>query len=244
MLVSLLASNVALAQSRTGRITGTLTDAQSTPLPAVAVIARGVDSERTAVTDSTGGFVFEMLEPGAYAVVGDAPGFEGIPVRITLAANAVRVVPLRMLVFPLEEIDFFTNFTDYYRVARVAAHLRIERTQEPQPCDESLRPHHVARVVRTIKGTLPPTIWLEQLNARRCLSKRGQLVEDSDVYDAGSEFLALADRDADSDNYVVGPFMLPLLRGRLSAFRPVPAPLRAGMTVEEAIAALAALPER
>jgi len=85
-LLVLVSSIVALAQSSTGRLTGTV----STPdgvLPGATVTAtdNGTGREQTIVTNESGIFTFPQLDPGTYTVKITASGFK------TFIANEVKI---------------------------------------------------------------------------------------------------------------------------------------------------------
>jgi hypothetical protein len=65
------------AQSTFGSIRGVTTDISGAEIPGVAVILRSVDQSatRSAVSDGSGGFVFENVKPGKYSVSAAHAGF-------------------------------------------------------------------------------------------------------------------------------------------------------------------------
>src|SRR5688572_11732365 len=79
-LVTLLAlSAVELyAQSTTGRISGTVTDASGAVLPGatVSVTQEGTGLTRSAIADEKGAYVFVSLPTGAYTVAAELSGFQ------------------------------------------------------------------------------------------------------------------------------------------------------------------------
>jgi hypothetical protein len=71
----------AFAQTTTtGRVVGTIVDAQGGALPGVAVTAQSpqLQGTRTAITDSTGTFRFPTLPPGVYTIKAELTGFKPI----------------------------------------------------------------------------------------------------------------------------------------------------------------------
>ncbi len=74
LLAALMAAPV-VAQSLTGSISGTVKDEQGAILPGVTVTLTGKQGAQTQVTDSTGGYRFPALEPGAYEVQAELSGF-------------------------------------------------------------------------------------------------------------------------------------------------------------------------
>jgi hypothetical protein len=71
-------SSGALAQTITGRISGTVTDASGAAVPGatVKVTNVGTDISRTAMTDPNGFYVVTNLPVGAYAVLVEKQGFK------------------------------------------------------------------------------------------------------------------------------------------------------------------------
>ena len=77
LAVVLLVPALALAQTETGRISGTAMDEQGGVLPGATITATNVGTgvSRSAVTDSNGRFVFTNLQPGTYEVAAELAGF-------------------------------------------------------------------------------------------------------------------------------------------------------------------------
>ena len=74
----MLSVTMALSQSRTtGRITGTVQDAQGGVLPGVEVLAEnsGTGEKRTAITDDAGSYALPLVPPDSYVVTIAARGF-------------------------------------------------------------------------------------------------------------------------------------------------------------------------
>jgi len=59
----------------TGVVTGTITDAQGSPLPGVTVILEGERGSQTVITDENGSYRFALLTPGSYKVRATLEGF-------------------------------------------------------------------------------------------------------------------------------------------------------------------------
>lgn len=64
------------AQTLTGSITGTITDEQGGVLPGVTVSLTGRTGTRTAVTDESGIYRFQAVDPGTYTLAADLSGFQ------------------------------------------------------------------------------------------------------------------------------------------------------------------------
>ncbi|NIO20920.1 MAG: hypothetical protein GTN76_09320, partial [Candidatus Aenigmarchaeota archaeon] len=86
-------SAFAVAQEQYGRIFGTITDEEGTPLPGVALtLESDVFPTRTAATMENGYFRFINLPPGTYKITMELPGFvtqvrENIPVTVGGTVN-------------------------------------------------------------------------------------------------------------------------------------------------------------
>ena len=67
----------ARAQNTTGDILGTVTDASGNAVASakVTVINTGTHVERTTTTGTSGDYVVNLLQPGAYSVTVSGPGF-------------------------------------------------------------------------------------------------------------------------------------------------------------------------
>jgi outer membrane receptor protein involved in Fe transport len=87
-----------LAQTETGRITGTITDQSGAVVPGVTVTAKstGTGASRTVVTDEAGHYVFANLTPGAYEISAELQGFQPAQSKVTLTVGGVANVDLRL----------------------------------------------------------------------------------------------------------------------------------------------------
>src|SRR5450759_4845110 len=84
-----------VAQTVTGSILGTVRDQQGAVIPNASVSAKslGTGSERTAMSDASGGFNIVSVPAGSYDVTASAPGFQtGVRSAINLTVGgALRV---------------------------------------------------------------------------------------------------------------------------------------------------------
>ena len=73
----LLFSSAALAQETTGGIQGSVKDAQGALIPGVTleVTSPALIGKKTALTDGSGSYRFDLLPPGVYSVTASLPGF-------------------------------------------------------------------------------------------------------------------------------------------------------------------------
>ena len=74
----LVAGNIVFAQLQSGRIVGTVFDPQRAGIPAVTVTVTNLATNiaRSVITDSAGNYVVTPLDPGAYRVSAEVPGFQ------------------------------------------------------------------------------------------------------------------------------------------------------------------------
>lgn len=96
MLSLALLPSIALAQTETGRIVGTVTDQSGGILPGAGVTLKsvGTGATRATVSDANGAFVFANLPPGDYEVRVELPGFSAalVPVKVTVG-SAIELKP-------------------------------------------------------------------------------------------------------------------------------------------------------
>jgi hypothetical protein len=78
IVLSFFALTAAWAQSSTSTILGSVVDAQGGAVSGatVSLINEGTNDQRTATTDSTGGFLIPNLLPGTYTAKVESPGFQ------------------------------------------------------------------------------------------------------------------------------------------------------------------------
>ena len=97
ILCALFMTGAALAQSgnaTTGSITGVVADSSGAVLPGVTVTATNIDTglTRTAVTESDGAYVLNLLQPGRYRVSAELAGLgtSAIPSVTVLLGNSTK----------------------------------------------------------------------------------------------------------------------------------------------------------
>ena len=92
------------AQSLSGTITGTVTDAQGAVLPGVTVVVTGRTGSQTQVTDDEGVFRFLGLTPGPYGIRAELSGFRPYEERsLDLAIGRTITLRVQMALGGLEE---------------------------------------------------------------------------------------------------------------------------------------------
>lgn len=90
--ITACAAGSLLAQSNTGRITGTVTDGTGAVIPGVDVVVKNPQTNlsRTAVTNESGTFQVPLLPTGSYEVQASLPGFStGVRSGVTVNVDAV-----------------------------------------------------------------------------------------------------------------------------------------------------------
>ena len=99
LAVALLTGILSAQVSTAGRIMGTVSDEQGSPLPGVAVEAKSpkLVGSATTVTDTNGIYRLQALPPGTYTIIFSLPGFNSV-IRdgIVLAIEQALVVDIGM----------------------------------------------------------------------------------------------------------------------------------------------------
>ena len=105
MLVTIVALTSPLLAQTTGRLVGTVEDAQGAVLPGVtiSVTSTQLQGVNTAVTDASGQFRFPSLPPGAYHVKADLSGFKTVENDVNIYLDQTRTVPIRMSIAGVAE---------------------------------------------------------------------------------------------------------------------------------------------
>ena len=96
----------ALAQTETGKVTGTVTDPSGAVLPGASVTLKsvGTGGTRTAVSDAGGGYTFSNLQPGPYEVTVELAGFSTKQYKTTVTVGATITVNARLEVGQQTEV--------------------------------------------------------------------------------------------------------------------------------------------
>jgi hypothetical protein len=94
----------ALAQT-TGRLVGTVEDAQSAVLPGVTVTVTSpqLQGASTAITDATGQYRFPSLPPGTYHVKAELAGFKAAENDVRVSIDQTVTLPLKLAVAGVSE---------------------------------------------------------------------------------------------------------------------------------------------
>src|SRR5215472_15226984 len=85
----LFSSSQALAQVNTADILGTVTDAGGAVVPGVKInaINTSTNDVKTATTNATGDYIFNLMIPGQYTVAGEAPSFRKATISLSVSAG-------------------------------------------------------------------------------------------------------------------------------------------------------------
>src|SRR5215472_12535319 len=85
----LFSSSQALAQVNTADILGTVTDAGGAVVPGVKITAINTSTNdvKTATTNATGDYIFNLMIPGQYTVAGEAPSFKKANISLSVSAG-------------------------------------------------------------------------------------------------------------------------------------------------------------
>ena len=104
--VLLLIPVVAMAQTESGKVTGTVTDQSGAVLPGVNVTLKSVEraTTRTTVTNAQGEYVFASLVPGNYEVIAELSGFSTKQTRTLVPVGATVAVNVQMTVGAQTEV--------------------------------------------------------------------------------------------------------------------------------------------
>src|SRR5439155_15328905 len=95
-----------VAQTVTGRIVGTIHDAQGAVVPGVSVSAKNLETgaERTTLSDESGGFIIANIPAASYEVTASLAGFQKEVRRgVTLTVGAALRVDFNLKVGAVQE---------------------------------------------------------------------------------------------------------------------------------------------
>ena len=87
--LSLLGVNQVSAQVNTADILGTVSDSGGAVLPnaKVSVQSLATNEVKTATTNASGDYIFNLMQPGQYTITVEAPSFKKSLVNLTVSAG-------------------------------------------------------------------------------------------------------------------------------------------------------------
>ena len=153
LLVYVVLAGICVAQTTTGRIIGNITDSSGAPMPGVSVTARSLDTglERSAATNSEGGYVITQLAIGNYEVSVQATGFKRYSQR-----------PVSLLVDQTVRIDAQMQVGDVTEQITVEAEVPLIETdrsgmgkviENATVVDLPMNGRHFVRLASLVPGT-------------------------------------------------------------------------------------------
>jgi hypothetical protein len=162
LLAVLLAVTAASAQTLTGSITGTIVDAQGGVLPGVTVSLVGRTGTRTAVTDETGTYRFQAVDPGTYSLSAELSGFQtarrenivisvGTPLTIDLSLGVGGLQETVNVVADTQTVAVTSSEATSNLSQDVLYNLPIDRSNAATTCRASRMPRRT--VARTAGRT-------------------------------------------------------------------------------------------
>jgi hypothetical protein len=133
LLLTLVCAALALAQSATGSIRGTVADPTGAVLPNASVVIKQVEtnSERKMTTNSEGLFNADNLQPGQYEVAVEATGFQKARQRVTVLVGNTHTADFSLAVGSSSATVVVTSEasqinTSDYKIDQVITRERIE----------------------------------------------------------------------------------------------------------------------
>lgn len=124
LVLLLLVSACAWAQSITGALSGTVTDPSGAAIPKASVLLRhaATGAERSSESNEAGRFFFGSLQPGAYTLAIEAPGFRRLE-RTNVNVPAAETVSLNDLTLSVGQV------TDSVQVEAQAAVVQSQTAE-------------------------------------------------------------------------------------------------------------------
>ena len=228
----------------TGAIIGHAEDGLGAVLPGVKVtITRPGEQPLTAVTDGSGNFDLRgPFEAAAYTVQLQLPGFATITRTVdAIPMGVVSVIAeMRVCDTTLEDIRVDMGLPASIQAASAVVHFKIGSIDEPRPAKEAGEGFCGGQEIE-VRGT---TVSVAKL-ARGFKEPQGFVVRRGRTgYQAGEEFLAFLEWNAEIQQYVPGGYMVPVVDGRILWPSWDNSVLRNGLEVGRAVTAVRRLARR
>lgn len=129
--IALWLPTVVVAQTETGRLSGTVTDEQGAVLPGAAVVLKNVGSgaTRESVSDASGVFRFANVPPASYEVSIQMSGFRTWTTTVTVTVGAAVDLRARLVLGGLEETVNVTAETSVINTVNAEVATTVSETQ-------------------------------------------------------------------------------------------------------------------
>lgn len=229
-LVVVAAAAVTAAQApQDGTIRGTVSDVGGAALPRTAVTLNGPDNVWTDLTGSDGGYSFERIPPGTYAVKAEASHFCSQTIsNVAVSAAGTRTVDFALWLGDSGwlERDDPENLQIVHRLTDVVAHVRIERWSDARLWDlgnqQRVGVSYRAAVMNSAAKEISfddDTIDFAQYPAGSLSVGGRRYCGTESMLPEGAEYVAFLRRIDGSTFYrFLGPqFLIPVVRGQLAA---------------------------
>jgi len=122
---------LAVAQTETGRVSGSITDATGAALPGTTITLRSeaTGAVRTLVTDAAGRYTIANLVPGPYELTAELAGFATARNKVLLTVGAALTLDLRLQVAGQAETVTVTGETPVINIANSEVSTNITEQQ-------------------------------------------------------------------------------------------------------------------
>jgi hypothetical protein len=142
LVLAFVFTGVAAGQGiQVGTLTGGVTSSDGAALPGVTVTLKSpaLQGERTAVTDSTGGYIFRGLPPGTYTVSYSLSGFGTVERKLDVALGAtVESNPTMALATVQETVEVLGRPASILTETQVAANYKYEQVVDKLAMNRTL----------------------------------------------------------------------------------------------------------
>lgn len=203
-----------------------------TPLAGATVRAEGIGVPREIRTSDDGTYKFDDMPLGAYLLTPVLKGFFGDAVRASVGPSGGDPIDLKMTSPPSGEgLQVFRGFS-------ATAHVTVRRVLPPAlSCEEDHADYLLLEVNAIFKGDLLPSIWFERTTSGHCIYRGHEVNTGYDENpDVGSEHIAFLTATSPYQG-----IFIPVVNGRVGRDS---APLRQGMSLDEAASAVRAMPQQ
>jgi hypothetical protein len=144
--------------SSAGSLVGCASDAQTQPLPGVAVVAKSGRVQRTTTTDTGGCYELKDLPIGSYRVTALLLGFDSMTRdAVTIAPASIERLDFAMRISPICECVHVGGSTlaEHWDYGYAVVYVRLSPS-EPQPRTQVGYYRHAATVLKVLKKPVHP----------------------------------------------------------------------------------------